>query len=211
MKILYPPRPKGRVESARLVQYEKKGTHVVQRKFNGTHVLVNISVDREVGILNRHGEAPRQFSLSQEHINEFLSLNLEEGKEYWLQGELLNNKTKTPEYKNRIVLFDVLQAGRYLFGRPQQMDRLAILDQICKHPTELEPNQGIALKVTENIWMAQTWDKDFQKHYEEFLDLDEIEGVVLREKKNVIDNYGQKEYDVRWMLRVRKPHKNYRF
>ena len=101
--------------------------------------------------------------------------------------------------------------GKYLFGSPTQMVRLELLRKICRSPKNLEPANGIALVVTDHIWMAETWDKDFVKHFNLFLATDEIEGVVLREKNSVINHVGTKEYEIDWIIRCRKPHKNYNF
>lgn len=212
-RVLFPPHPSTKVPHHKLPTYEATGQWVAQRKFNGTHVLVNISPTREVTILNRHGEAPKLFSLSKSHKDQILSLNLEPGKEYWLNGELLDHKTKDVRYKGKIIFFDVLQAGRYLLNSPNQIERLKILDNICRNPTVIEPGQGIALQVTQDIWMAQTFDKDFVARYEDFLKMDEIEGLVLRKKTATIESFGAKPYDVSWILRCRKPHAggNYAF
>jgi len=212
--ILFPPRPKGKINPKRLPKYEKSGKWICQRKFNGTHVVLHITPEREVSILTRHGTPPKLFSLSQGHIDQILDLNFEDGQEYWLAGELLDHKTTDPNYKQKIVLFDVLQAGRYLMGRPNQMGRLELLEQICQpDPNQLEPTNGIALQISPNVWMAEHWDSDFTARFKDFLDLDEIEGIVLRKKKSAIDNFGAEEYDVDWMLRCRKPHGggNYNF
>lgn len=206
MPLLYPPHPACKISSANLGKYENSGQWLAQRKFNGTHVLIHISKDKRVSILTRHGTAPKLFSLTKSHIAQILSLNLEDGKEYWLDGELLDHKTKSKRYKGKIVLFDVLQAGHYLIKRLDQSQRIKLLAEICRNPKDLEPNEGIALRVTDDIWMAETWINDFKTHFEEFLRLDEIEGLVLRKSKSFIDNFGQKEYDVSWIVRVRKPH-----
>jgi hypothetical protein len=213
MKTLFPPHPNTKITPNRLSEYEESGLWVAQRKFNGTHVLVNVSPDRKVGILTRHGTPPKLFSMSQRHIDEVLSLNLESGKEYWLNGELLDHKTCDPRYKGKLVFFDVLQAGRYLMRSPDQMTRIDLLADICGHPTELEPANGIALAVSERIFMAETFESDFEARFRDHIETDEIEGLILRKRKSVIDNFGRKEYDVSWILRCRKPHAggNYQF
>lgn len=206
MPILFPPHPELKIPPNKLDEYEKTGKWVAQRKFNGTHVLVHISPERDVTMLTRHGTPPKLFSLTESHKKQILSLNLDEGKEYWLDGELLDHKTKSKEYKGKIVLFDVLHAGRYLINHPNQVERLRMLSEICGEPTRQEPNFGIALQVSDDIWMAETWKSEFSKHYSEFLNLDEIEGLVLRKAASSLDSFGQKEYDVSWMVRCRKPH-----
>ena len=110
------------------------------------------------------------------------------------------------------MLFDLLQAGDYLFG-VDQVTRLETLEKICRHPIKLEPHHGVALVVTEHIWLAEVFDKDFETHWEKLIHIPEIEGLVLREKDAILDNTGHKQYDVGWMVRVRKPDRggNYEF
>lgn len=206
MPILYPPHPASKISSHRLGEFEKSGQWVAQRKFNGTHVVIHVSKDRHVTILTRHGTSPKLFSLTQSHVNQILSLGLEEGKEYWFDGELLDHKTKGKAYKGKIVLFDVLQAGKYFVSGPNQIERLALLSSICHDPIDLEPFGGIALKVSEDIWLAESWKTEFKKHFSEFLHLAEIEGLILRKSDSVIDNMGRKKHDVAWIVRCRKPH-----
>ena len=99
MKILYPPHPNIRIPHHKLADYEDSGNWIAQRKFNGTNVVIYVGHDRKINILTRHGTCPKLFSLSKSHIDQILSLNLEEGKDYWFNGELLDHKTKNINYK----------------------------------------------------------------------------------------------------------------
>lgn len=213
MLTIYPPHPSSRIPSHELHSYESSGEWFAQRKFNGTHVIVNVSPSGKVGILTRHGTPPRLFSLSESHVDQILALNIDRGKEYWLAGELLDHKTKNPEYKGKIVFFDVLKAGRYLIRKPDQAGRLAILSEICGNPSSLEPNRGIALAISEDLWVSETWENSFQERFSDFLEMDEVEGLILRKKSSFLENFGQKPYDVHWIVRCRKPDrgKSYQF
>lgn len=205
MPKLFPPHPLSRMPVHDLTSYEASGKWIAQRKFNGTHILIHVSPRGDVGILTRHGTPPKLFSLSKGHIKQILALNLERGKEYWFDGELLDHKTSDPRYKGKIVLFDVLQAGRYFIGSPNQAERLRILSAICGNPTSLEPNRGIALEISKDLWLAQNWTAGFHDRFADFLDMDEIEGLILRKASSVLENFGQKKYDVHWIIRCRKP------
>ena len=213
MNVLFPPHPNTKITPNSLAEYEASGKWVAQRKFNGTHILVNISQDRKVSILTRHGTPPKLFSLSQRHIDQILALNLESGKEYWLNGELLDHKTTDKRYKGKLVFFDVLMAGVYLYRNPNQMARLEMLNTICRNPQQLEPANGIALQVSEDIFMAETWTGGFLERFQDHIKTDEIEGLILRKRESSLDNFGRKEYDVNWILRCRKAHGggNYNF
>jgi hypothetical protein len=200
---MYPPHPYIKISPKCLEEYEKTKKWIAQRKFNGTNILINIDIDRNIKLLTRHGTPPKLFSLSKSHIDQILSLNLEDKKEYWFNGELLDHKTKN--YKGKIILFDIIYEGGYLV-RVKQVDRLQILSDICGNPIELEESNKIALKVTSDIWLAENWNDNFNFHFEEFINLDEIEGLMLREKESLNNNFGAKKYDVSWMVKCRKPH-----
>ncbi len=201
MEILYPPRPKSKIPPGHLSKYE--GSYFVQPKYNGTRNLIHIYPNNDIVMINRHGELHKQYSLPEYIIEQILSLNLEEGKEYWIDSELMHNKTTN--LKNTIVLFDVLQAGKYLF-RIKQAERLILLNKICGEPNQYE-EKGRALKVSENIWMAPVFDQNFRQYFDYFSKFEEVEGLVLRAKNSCLDNFGRKEYEVPWMIRCRKPSK----
>lgn len=208
---MYPPRPKHRIRPAELPKFEAQGRWVVQRKYNGTRTLLHVTPERVVEAWTRHQTRHEQWTMSQDVVQQILSLRLIPGQEYWLDGELLHSKTKTPQYKNRIVLFDVLQAGHYLFGSPNLLGRYEILQQICGFPTKKEPFKGIALAVTDNIWLAETYYSNFVEIWNEYIDLPEIEGLVLKRPDSVLDTFGTRETEVSWQIRCRKEHKNYSF
>jgi hypothetical protein len=208
MRFIYPPRPKGKINPPQLPTYQD-GRWVVQRKFNDTRNGIAISADRSVVMYNRHGEIHKQFIPSEDILRQVLALNLEPGLEYWLDGGLLHAKTTDPTYKNRLILYDILYAGRYLFNTHTTLQRLQMLKEICRNPTHREPGRGIALMVSPNIWMAETFDVDFVPRYNDFLDMDEIEGLVLKKSGSFIDNMGTKQYEIPWQIRCRKPNANY--
>ena len=209
-KILYPPRPRGKMTPNQLPEYEAKGKWVGQWKYNGTRSLFYIPADRKISntlMINRHASFHKQFSPPKELFEQVLSLDLEKGKDYWLDGELLNAKTVTPYYKGKVVLYDVLHCGKYLFTKTLKQ-RLEMLNYICRNPQKLEPNSGIALEVSKDIWMAPTFYNSFVEKYKKFLHLPEIEGLVLKLLESFLDNSGQREYETNWLIRCRKPHQS---
>ena len=182
--------------------YESSGNWLAQRKFNGSRCVLHISKDRYVTLGNRHGGEFARFFFTKSMVDELLScLRLEDNKEYWLDGELMN---KQENATNEIVFYDVLQAGRYLFGNPNQLNRLEMLNEICGNPTQ-RCDSGIALKISKSFWMAETFFSDFQHRFMESLPLKQIEGLVLRKKIGGLDNFGFKEYETANLIRCRKP------
>lgn len=201
IKIIYPPRPKGKMLWTDLAHYEQTGKWVVQRKFRGSRAVINISKTGQVTLGNRHGRQFSKFALDKDYKKEILSsLKLQPGVEYWLDGELMN---KDVNATNEIILFDVLQVGRYFFNSPTQMERLEILKEICGNPQK-QCRSGIALEVSPRIWMAETFDKNFADRYKEALPIQQLEGLVLRKKDAGLDDFGASEYETTNLIRCRK-------
>lgn len=220
MNYMYPPRPKNAVPPTELPKYQATGQWVIQRKFKGTRNVIHITPERKVVFWNRHKQSHKLWTPTKEIVRQFLALDLQPGFEYWLDSELLHSKVAeatAPHLKNRIVLFDVLlvenpgNPPEIGLGKGTQMERLAALAKLCRLPTKTEPHHHIALEVSENIWLAQTFESDFPAHFAEMIHLPEIEGVVLRRRDSVIDSLGTKEYETSWQIRCRKPEGHYDF
>ncbi len=205
MNILYPPRPFGKMSPGELPKYEATGQWVAQRKYNGQRNPIHISETGKVSFFG-YGKKHDNFVTPKWLLDEFKELKLQKGQQYWLDSELLDNKTKDDYYKNRVILFDVLWAGKYLFYGPTLTERLEMLAGLCGNPSVSEPKHQIAVQVTEHVWMAETFVNGFAEEFYRLLDFDEIEGLVLKLKNSKIDNIGNKKYEVTWQLRCRKPH-----
>lgn len=199
MKIIYPPRPVGKIHHNQLDKLEAKKTYLCQRKFRGSRNLIHRATDGQISLFSRHGRKHLKFKPSKQLITQLESLNFESNQEYWLDSELMDQ-----EY---VILYDVLHAGKYLYG-VKQTDRLNLLANICNNPSELASNK-IALHVASKILLAEHWTDAFKAHYNELIHLDCIEGLFLRLKDSFLDNFGYKEYEVNWQLRCRKPGPNY--
>lgn len=200
MRYVYPPRPKSKMHPNDLARMEKVGGWLAQYKYKGSRVVVAIS-NGKIELRNRHGSHHTKFFVNQDLHNQIMSLNLDPTKEYLLDGELMDHFTK--DIKGTIVFYDVLWAGRYLFG-VNQLDRLALLSEICRHPTQME-SKDRALEVTTNVWMAETFDRNFVHRFNFAAQFQELEGLVLRKAKASLDNTGNAEYETPNVLRCRKP------
>lgn len=211
MRFIHPPRPISRINPDNLAKYEVT-PWTGQRKFNGTRNVIHLGSDGTAEVFTKGGEQHKQWELSPEVKDQLFSLDLNPKFDYWLDSELLHRKTATPHYKNRIVLFDIMFAGKYFFNGPTTAERYDILKSICRDPKELESENGIALAVTENVWLAETFPHtELVTEYSRYLEKPEIEGLVLKKANARIENLGRKKYEVSWLVRCRKPHKNYTF
>lgn len=210
MQPIWPPRPRGAVPPSELAYYESLGTYVAQNKLQGANSVIHFSKYGEVSIFSRHGAPFKSYQLTKNMQEELLNLpGLQKGIEYWLNGELLI-KTKAEDTKGKLVLFDILQYDKYLYLKTNLENRLQLLDEICGCSRKLDPWRGMAFQVSENIMMIKTIYSNFVEAFNKDYG-DDVEGLVLKKKNSVLDNFGQKDYLVDWMIRCRKPHKNYQF
>lgn len=205
-RYIYPPRPVSTIHPRQLPEEEARGCWIWQYKFNGDRcvAIIESGSTNKVHLCNRHGKfhPDKKFPLLRRELS---ALNLPKGTHY-LDGELLNESPVS----ETMVLFDVLQiADAYLIGKSQE-DRMRLLSEICRTPTE-PSSHGIALKVSDRVWMAEHGDQDFVANFEKHVASSLVEGLLLRKKGSCLDNWGRQEYEVNWQLRCRKNAKGYRF
>lgn len=206
---VFPPRPQGAIPPQELNYYEKTGLWVAQYKYNGAHNTIHIEPDGKVSFWN-YGTPHLKYTLTAKMRDQILALpGIKPGVEYWLDSEFLN-KTSAKDTKEKVILFDVLQADKYLFLCPL-MTRLQILKEICGNPVTFDDMRNMAYVVSEDVLMAPTFTENFLERFNHFMDADEVEGIVLKKKASVLDNFGQKRYEIPWIIRCRHPHKNFNF
>lgn len=212
MFVMYPPRPEGSAPPDTLGNYPGWWA---QRKYNGTRTTVFLSPEGEVHLRTRHREEHKAYQLTDEMREALLSLAAGSYGEWNVyDAELLHSKTTN--VKDRIVLFDILvKDGLYLTGTTYE-ERYTLLIDICGLPLDHEDETGrrIALKVDENVWLAESFDyedgDEARKLFDEMIDMDEIEGLVLKDPGGKLKPGVTEKNNSEWMIRVRKPHKNYR-
>jgi len=213
MQYVYPPRPKSKIRPSQLPFEEDRGIWLWQPKFDGDRCTVGIE-NGKVYLGNRHGKWHQSSKFPQVRRS-ISSLNLPSGS-HRLDAEMVGDV---------LVLFDILQHKDYLIGE-DQLSRLDLLDEVCGHPTTPCLN-GLALQITDHLWLSSRGDSNFSQKFEEISGYRSehqkgllsdgaeigkmVEGLLLRQKDSILDNYGASPYDVAWQLRCRCQHKNYRF
>jgi ATP-dependent DNA ligase len=210
--VMYPPRPKGAIHPDKLEDFPGWWA---QRKFNGTRSLVFVDPDGGISFYDRHAEKQKAYEATSAMEKALSKLRLKRGLWYVLDGELLNNKTTG--VKDRLVLFDVLVHESKYLTNTSYRDRLPLLKKLTKDPTEHESETGrkVALKVNSNVWLAETFEpksgKEARQLFDDLLDMDEIEGLVLKDPGGTLQPGVREENNGGWLIRVRKPHKNYAY
>lgn len=203
---IYPPRPKNRIKPRQLPDYEKSGLWLAQRKYNGDRSLVQVS-GQNLKLWNRHGRE-QDYRIHPELRDAILRLKLPPG-ENWLDGELLHRRAP-----DTLVLFDMLKYdGKYLIGK-SQTERLDMLSHVCGDSLDAHPILGYSPAPQTNspkLYLAENWCDGFVERFNESLPTTLSEGLVLRKRASVLDNFGASEYEVDWQVRCRKFNKNYRY
>lgn len=208
--VMYPPRPNIAIPPATLNKY--KGWWA-QRKWNGTRNMIFVLPDGTFELWNRHRNPHKQYKLTpsmRSSIQELIS-KLKTGVFHVFDSELMDSKTK--KIKDRIVLYDVLvHDGQYLIGTTYK-ERYEKLTHILGDPREHESDTGLklAIKYNKNLWLSEVFTESIDDRFTEALGVDEIEGLVLKDPKGKLDFGVREDNNGFWMIRVRKPHKNYEF
>lgn len=208
--IMYPPRPNTAIPPDTLSKYVGWWA---QRKWNGTRNLLFVLPDGSFELWNRHKQQHKQYKLttSMKASIQELASKLERGVFHVFDSELMD--AKTTKLKDRIVLYDVLvHNGQYLIGTTYKQ-RYETLSGILGNPQEHESDTGrrLALRFNKNLWLTEVFTDKLDERFKEALGVDEIEGLVLKDPKGKLDFGVREENNGMWMIRVRKPHKNYAF
>lgn len=167
---------------------------IAEKKYNGTRLQLHY-FNGEFQFWNRHGNKIR-FTPDAELQAEFDALKPKLFGYCLFDGELRDKKVKG--IRNKIMIYDVfIFNNNLLIGMPFKERRIIL--------SKLFFEAGDPLGLTEQF------SGDFHKLFEAQANIEEIEGLVFKNKNGLL-NLGRKNgLDSRWMYKVRKPTKNYKF
>jgi ATP-dependent DNA ligase len=208
---MYPPRPKRKIPPNKVSDYEKKG-YFAQFKFNGTRTLVEFK-DGDIKLWTRHKTAHKRYKISKEMKSDLLKIYKTLGidENHIIDGELMHSKIKG--LKDIFIAFDLLVYKNEYLLDTRAMERYILLQSILGSPDERESKTGkqIALDVLEHVWLAETFCMSFEERFKHAIELDEIEGLVLKKVSGKLERGFREENNGSWLIRCRKEHKNYAF
>lgn len=203
-RYIYPPRPKNPIPPTDL-NFWDNGSLICQPKLNGSNSVI-FKTPTSVRAMNRHNQSLTNFRISEE-----VKSILPEKGNFVINGEYMN-KGKSDQFGNnfnhKLVIFDILVSNsEYLVGSTVQ-ERQGILNGLFQPQ---DSKWGYLSQISENIFMVKSFENNFKGNFDELIKIDMVEGVVLKRKSAKLEIGIREENNSNWMLKSRKPHKNYKF
>ena len=185
--ILIPPDPDNPLEPKPdyINSLEKSGIYLGEQKQNGDNILIYTG---DMKIMNRHGKRHRYVPTPQvkKELSAFPTGAI-------INAELMHYKTKT--VKDIIICHSLLAwKGKPLIGATWGDARDILQEQ----------------KYGKHVQLSKVWKKGFWELFQK-ADGKIIEGIILKDPTGKIRISTSKIPDVSYMMKIRKPHKNYSF
>lgn len=200
-KYLWPPRPRNAILPA-MIQFYENRRWTAQVKKNGSCALWAVSPDKQFIVMNRHGAPFTNWTPNPDLYKELRELP---NKWQVFTGELLHHKT--PNIKDVFYIFDILvKDGEFLKGSKFH-ERANILTEMFNHPSFEEDH---SYKISNKLWLAKNYNIGFNNLYENLTDISD-EGLVLKDSNAILGTCFRPDDNSNWMVKIRKPHKNYGF
>ena len=203
---IYPPRPRNAIMSIDLDTFDNFNM-IAQVKMNGSNCTIYTNGEKHI-VMNRHNGRLTNFRLTDEEIK-----SIYRGNGEWLviNGEYMN-KSKSDEkrqvFNHKFVIFDILVLdGDSLVGKTFE-ERVILLDKLygtkdCEKP--------YLYGISENIYRVKSYTSNFLDLYNDLVEIDMIEGLVLKRKSARLEAGTSELNNVRSQIKCRKPTRNYRY
>lgn len=205
-RYIFPPRPKNAVPQSELLSWDN-GSMIAQPKLNGSNATIYTN-GLEVFTMNRHGDRLTRVEIKSEEI-----LSLYKGTGGWsaFNGEYMN-KSKYDENKklfnHKFVIFDILiNDGDYLISKTVEQ-RIRLLDEMFG---QNDSEKDYLYSVSDNIYRVKSYENNFNMIYDKFVQVDMLEGLVLKRKNARLETSGSELNNTKWQIKCRKPTLNYKF
>ncbi len=211
-RYIYPPRAESAIDPTYL--NNMGDAWIAQPKYNGSCAVLFIKGYEEYRICNRNGEP-----LTLQMPIRYTELN-DSSKYMVLCGEYLN-KNKIGEggapFNHKFIIWDILVwKGEYLVGKTVE-ERLHILYNLFGSSRGFVSDKGIALfnhlhtTQVKDVFMAPSYQNNFKGLYDELIQTDLYEGIVLKRKSAKLEVGSREKNNSAWQVKARKGTKNYSF
>jgi len=205
-RYIYPPRPKNAIMSSDL-DFWDNNTLLGQPKLNGSNCTIYTNGEKHI-VMNRHNGRLTNFQITDEELKSMYRGN---GEWMVINGEYMN-KSKSDEnrkvFNHKFVIFDILVLdGDSLVGKTFE-ERVVLLDKLygtkaCEKP--------YLYGISENIYRVKSYTSNFLDLYNDLVEIDMIEGLVLKRKSARLEAGNSELNNCKSQLKCRKPTRNYRY
>jgi len=204
-KYIYPPRPRNAIPSDEL-DFWDNNTLLGQPKLNGSNATIYTNGERVI-VMNRHNERLTNVQVPIEEI-----LSIYKGTGWMVLNAEYMNKSKSDEnrqvFNHKFVIFDILVLDNdYLVGSTFEQ-RVLLLDELYGN---VACEKDYLWKVSDNIYRVKSYTRDFLELYNSLVEIDMIEGLVLKRKGAKLERGTSESNNVRSQIKCRKPTRNYRY
>lgn len=203
-RYLYPPRPDNAIPSHMMTMYEDRG-FVAQVKKNGTCNVIAVSPSKTIHAMNRHFESHKLWSPTVVSSAPFQNLPVKG----WcvFVAELMHSKVtsgrRDTNYINDVLVYD----GDYLVGTTYA-ERIDMLKDMFS--PQITDEDYCEYKIGDNASIAKCFSGKFNELFDS-LDNPEDEGLVLKNPKASLAMCSKAASNSGWMVKCRRPHKNFTF
>jgi hypothetical protein len=203
-KYIYPPRPERTFPRSGMDTFDND-VYMAQPKFDGdcTEVYIGENLWK---VMNRHKKESSKFKLKKDEIK---NLILNKGSNVFV-GEYLDKSRKNEfgkVFNDKLIIFDILVLNNeHLIGKTFQ-ERMNILTDMFTYIDE----NDYSYKLSDNIYLTKTFYKGFGELWDKFVQIDMLEGLVLKRKDAGLEPGTTEKNNVLSQLKCRKETKNYSY
>ena len=205
-QFLYPPRIENKLQPITIEKLDN-GSYIAQPKFNGSATSIAIS---------------ENIAVAKERHNTFFSIrpdfdfkSLHKGKGFMcLVGEFMNKSKKDENGKplRGFVIWDITAYdGEILIGSTIE-ERIKLLENLYPSQGTIKTKGGVDYLIktnVPNIYRAANFISNFEMIYRDIIDVDAIEGFVMKRKSGRLEIMRTEKNNTSWAVKVRKPTLNY--
>jgi hypothetical protein len=204
-KYIFPPRPKNAIQSSDL-DFWDNNTLLAQPKLNGSNSVIFTNGEKVI-VMNRHNGRLTNVQVPMEEI-----LSIYKGKGWMVLNAEYMNKSKSDEnrkvFNHKFVIFDILVLnGDSLVGKTFE-ERVILLDKLygtkaCEKP--------YLYGISENIYRVKSYTSNFLDLYNDLVEIDMIEGLVLKRKSARLEAGTSELNNTKSQIKCRKKCNSYRY
>jgi hypothetical protein len=202
---IFPPRPRNAIQSSDL-DFWDNNTLLAQPKLNGSNSVIFTNGEKVI-VMNRHNGRLTNVQVPMEEI-----LSIYKGKGWMVLNAEYMNKSKSDEtrkvFNHKFVIFDILVLdGDSLVGKTFE-ERVILLDKLygtkaCEKP--------YLYGISENIYRVKSYTSNFLELYNDLVEIDMIEGLVMKRRSARLEAGTSELNNVKSQIKCRKPTRNYRY